>query len=258
MCLLQVENVTKNYGVTALQGVSFTVSSGEIVGLIGPNGAGKTTLFNIITGFSKLSQGRVMYRDQVISHLPPHEVASLGLIRTYQKTSIFPALTVSQNIAIGRHRQTQAGFWAALFRTRSHAEERTQTRMRVREVLEFLEMTWAADDLSQNLSYGDQRKLEIAIALSSGPKVLLLDEPAAGLNPEETMGVMKVIQKIQGQGITILVVEHDMKLVMGVCERIVVLNYGTKIAEGTPEEIQNNSEVVEVYLGEEVEESTAC
>ncbi len=259
MVLLQVENVTKNFGgVTALQGVSFTLSSGEIVGLIGPNGAGKTTLFNIITGFSKPSRGRVLYRDQIISHLPPHEVASLGLIRTYQKTSIFPALTVSQNTAIGRHRQTQPGFWAALFRTRSHSEERAQTRKRVREVLEFLEMNWAADELSQNLSYGDQRKLEIAIALSSGPKVLLLDEPAAGLNPEETMGVMKVIKKIQGQGITILVVEHDMKLVMGVCERIVVLNYGTKIAEGTPEEIQNNPEVIKVYLGEEVEESTAC
>jgi branched-chain amino acid transport system ATP-binding protein len=254
--LLQVENIAKNFGgVTALEGVSFSIAPGEIVGLIGPNGAGKTTLFNVITGFAKPTRGRVVYEGQVVSHLPPYQVASRGLIRTYQKTSIFPSLTVSENVSIGRHRQSQPGLWAALFHTKSHSAERAQTKARVQEVLEFLEISRVAGFLSQNLSYGDQRKLEIAIALSSRPKFLLLDEPAAGLNPEETAGMMRMIKKIKEQGITILVVEHDMKLVMGVCEKIVVLNYGVKIAEGTPAEIQNHQEVIKVYLGEEVEES---
>ncbi|MGD0625312.1 MAG: ABC transporter ATP-binding protein [Thermodesulfobacteriota bacterium] len=255
MVLLQVEKVSKFFGgVAALNGVDFGISSGEIIGLIGPNGAGKTTLFNLITGFIRPSQGQVILEGRVISHLPPYEVASLGIIRTYQKTSIFPALTVSQNISIGHHRWSQPGFWAALFHARPHVEERAKTQARVQEILEFLEMTWAADSTARNLSYGDQRKLEMAIALSSQPKLLLLDEPAAGLNPEETLGMMRIIEKIREQGITVLVVEHDMKLVMGICERIVVLNHGTKIAEGTSEQIQNHEEVIKVYLGEEDEE----
>jgi branched-chain amino acid transport system ATP-binding protein len=257
LALLQVESITKFFGgVAALDGVNFEVSPGEIMGLIGPNGAGKTTLFNVATGFIKPTRGRILYEGRVISELLPYEVASLGIIRTYQKTSIFPALTVFQNIAIGHHRQNQPGFWSVLLRTRPHVQERAETNDRVQQILNFLEMAWAADYVAQNLSYGDQRKLEIAIALSSQPKLLLLDEPAAGLNPEETTGLMKVIKRIQEQGITILLVEHHMKLVMGICERIVVLNYGKKIAEGTPAQIQNHEEVIKVYLGEEVEEAT--
>ena len=259
MALLDVENIAKFFGgVAALSDVNLGVSSGEIVGLIGPNGAGKTTLFNVVTGFIKPSRGRILYEDRVISDLAPYEVASMGIIRTYQKTSIFPALTVAQNIAIGHHRRGQPGFWSVLFRTRPHLEERAETNRRIQEILQFLEMTWAEDFLAQNLSYGDQRKLEIAIALSSQPNLLLLDEPAAGLNPEETTGLMKVIKKIQDQGITILLVEHHMQLVMGICEKIIVLNYGKKIAEGTPDQIQNNEEVIKVYLGEEVEDAGGC
>jgi branched-chain amino acid transport system ATP-binding protein len=254
---LQVENVFRYFGgVAALSDVTFRMSPGEIVGLIGPNGAGKTTLFNVITGFIKPSKGQVLYEERVISELAPYEIASRGIIRTYQKTSIFPALTVARNIAIGHHRQNQPGIWSALFRTQAHSSERRETETQIKEILDFLAMDWAKDYVAQNLSYGDQRKLEIAIALSARPKILLLDEPAAGLNPEETGGLMEVIKKIQGQGITILVVEHHMKLVMGICERIVVLNYGKKIAEGTPVQIQNNEEVIKVYLGEEVEEET--
>ena len=257
MASLQVKNVSRYFGgVAALNDVNFSISPGEIVGLIGPNGAGKTTLFNVITGFRKPSKGQVLYEDRVISDLPPYEIASLGIIRTYQKTSIFPALTVSQNIAIGHHRQSQPGIWSVLFRTRAHHTERQEVEARIDEILDFLAMGWAKDYSAQNLSYGDQRKLEIAVALSARPRLLLLDEPAAGLNPEETNGLMGVIKKIQEQGITILVVEHHMKLVMQVCERIVVLNYGRKIAEGTPVQIQNHEEVIKVYLGEEVEDET--
>jgi branched-chain amino acid transport system ATP-binding protein len=257
LTLLQVENISRFFGgVAALTEVSFRVSPGEIVGLIGPNGAGKTTLFNVVTGFIKPSRGRIFYENRIISDLAPHQIASLGIIRTYQKTSIFPALTVAQNISIGHHLRNQPGLWSVLFRTQPHTKERAETGARVQEILNFLEMTWAVDFLAQNLSYGDQRKLEIAIALSSQPKLLLLDEPAAGLNPEETTGIMKVIKRIRDQGTTILLVEHDMKLVMGICERIAVLNYGMKIAEGTPAQIQNNEEVIKVYLGEDVEDGT--
>ncbi|HYB21206.1 MAG TPA: ABC transporter ATP-binding protein [Thermodesulfobacteriota bacterium] len=257
MASLQVKSVFRYFGgVAALSDVNFRISPGEIVGLIGPNGAGKTTLFNVITGFIKPSKGQILYEDRVISDLAPYEIASLGIIRTYQKTSIFPALTVAQNIAIGHHRQSRSGIWPALFRTQAHHTERQEIEMRIREILDFLAMDWAKDYFAQNLSYGDQRKLEIAVALSARPRLLLLDEPAAGLNPEETNGLMEVIKKIQKQGITILVVEHHMKLVMQVCERIVVLNYGKKIAEGTPVQIQNHEEVVKVYLGEEIEDET--
>jgi branched-chain amino acid transport system ATP-binding protein len=255
LAYLQVENVSRYFGgIAALRDVDFQVSQGEIVGLIGPNGAGKTTLFNVITGFSKPSRGRIVYEGRVISDLAPHQIASMGIIRTYQKTSVFPALTVGQNISIGHHQQSQPGIGAVLFRTSAHHAERQETGARVDEILNFLAMTWAKDFIAQNLSYGDQRKLEIAIALSARPKLLLLDEPAAGLNSEETEGLMAVIRKIQGQGITILVVEHHMQLVMGICERIVVLNYGKKIAEGPPDQIQNDEEVIKVYLGEEVED----
>jgi branched-chain amino acid transport system ATP-binding protein len=255
LACLQVENVCRYFGgIAALSDLNFQVSQGEIVGLIGPNGAGKTTLFNVITGFSKPTRGRIVYEGRGISDLSPHQIASLGIIRTYQKTSVFPALTVGQNVAIGRHRQSQPGIGAVLFRTSAHHAERKETGARVEEILNFLGMDWSRDFVAQNLSYGDQRKLEIAIALSARPKVLLLDEPAAGLNPEETEGLMGVIRTIQDQGITILVVEHHMQLVMGICERIVVLNYGRKIAEGPPDQIQNDEEVIKVYLGEEVED----
>lgn len=254
MSLLEIEDISRFFGgVAALNGVSFSVTSGTIVGLIGPNGAGKTTLFNVITGFIKPNRGRISYENQVLSGFDPHQIASRGIIRTYQKTSIFPTLTVAQNIAIGHHRVLRPGIASIIFRTGAHHTERMRTDARCRDVLEFLEMGRAAQTLAQNLSYGDQRKLEIAIALSSRPSLLLLDEPAAGLNTQETEGLMEVIRKIQAQGITILLIEHDMKLVMGICEKIIVLNYGMKIAEGPPAEIQDHEEVIKVYLGDEVE-----
>jgi branched-chain amino acid transport system ATP-binding protein len=254
LSLLEVEDIYRFFGgVAALNGVSFSVSSGTIVGLIGPNGAGKTTLFNVITGFIKPNRGRISYQNQAISGFDPYQIASRGVIRTYQKTSIFPTLTVAQNIAIGHHRILRPGIASILLRTGAHHRERMQGEARRQEVLRFLGMDGAAETLAQNLSYGDQRKLEIAIALASRPSLLLLDEPAAGLNPQETEGLMELITKIQGQGITILIIEHDMKLVMGICEKIIVLNYGMKIAEGSPTGIQANEEVIKVYLGDEVE-----
>ena len=256
MVLLSANNILMKFGgLTALNRINFHINKGEIVGLIGPNGAGKTTLFNVITGFARATHGELSFQGRKILGLPPHQIASLGIIRTYQKTSVFSDLSVSQNIAIGNHKNEKAGIISGLFHNKQHLWERKRTHEVVESILHFLELNWCEGYLARNLSYGDLRRLEIGIALAGSPFLLLLDEPAAGLNPEETEKLMGTIEKIRGQGITIFLVEHDMKLVMGICERIIVLNHGMKIAEGSPKEIQEKEEVIKVYLGEDVDDA---
>jgi len=252
--LLDVQNVTVTFGgLVAVNDVSFQVKSSEIVGIIGPNGSGKTTLFNAITGFVKLAHGEIFSQGKKISGFPPHLTAKRGIARSYQKTSLFLNLPVSQNIAAGRHIQYNVNLWESVLNTKHHKSEYKNNQNKIQELLDFLEMGDLKDQLAGNLSYGLQRRLGIGISLASQPKLLLLDEPAAGLNAEETSKLMDLIKQIREQQVTILLVEHDMKMVMGICDRVVVLNYGAKIAEGIPEEIAQNEEVIRVYLGDEVE-----
>ena len=252
MPFLETQKLSIHFGgLPAVKDVDVQLEQGKITGLIGPNGAGKTTFFNLISGFLKPSSGKILYRGEVISGLPPHRVARRGIVRTYQKTSIFPGASVLTNIIIGTHLWTKAGVWAALCKTPGSQKESIESERKAEEILNFMELTKYQHSPAKSLPYGEQRKLEIAIAMACKPELLLLDEPAAGMNPEEKIRLMGMIRKIRDQGITILLVDHDMKMVMGVCEKIVVLNYGEKIVEGTPGEISENPEVIKVYLGED-------
>ena len=250
MRLLEVRDLAVHFGgLVAVDRVSLSVGAGEVVGLIGPNGAGKTTCFNLMTGFLKPDGGSILFQDEEISSLPPYEIARRGLIRTFQKTSLFPRLPVLDNVMVGQQARLRPRVWPALLRTRAQRQEFQQVRERALEVLDFLEMSEQRDFPAESLPYGEQRKLEIAIAMAGKPVLLLLDEPVAGMNPEETSRLMGLIGKIREQGIGVLLVDHDMKMVMGICERIVVLDYGKKIAEGKPQEIREDPEVIRVYLG---------
>jgi branched-chain amino acid transport system ATP-binding protein len=249
--LLEVEELTVQFGgLTAVDAVSFAVDEGEIVGLIGPNGAGKTTCFSLITGFLPPTGGRVRFRGRTLTGLPPYEIARAGVVRTFQKTSLFPRLTVHENVMIGQQARLTPRVWAALARTAAQRRELVAIRERANEVLELVAMTAVRDVEARALSYGEQRHLAIAIALASRPVLLLLDEPAAGLTPAESRRLMDLIDQIRRSGITVLLVEHDMKVVMGICERIVVLDHGQKIAEGAPREIRQHPDVIRVYLGD--------
>jgi branched-chain amino acid transport system ATP-binding protein len=249
--LLEVEALTVRFGgLTAVHAVSFSVEAGEIVGLIGPNGAGKTTCFGLITGFLPPSSGRVRFRGRTLTGLAPYQIAREGVVRTFQKTSLFPRLTVHENVMIGQQARLTPRVWAALARTAAQRREVAAIRERAREVLELVAMSSVRDVEARALSYGEQRHLAIAIALASRPTLLLLDEPAAGLTPAESRRLMDLIAQIRGSGITVLLVEHDMKVVMGICDRIVVLDHGQKIAEGAPHEIRRDPEVIRVYLGD--------
>ena len=251
MSLLEVEELTVRFGgLTAVNRVSFAVDEGRIVGLIGPNGAGKTTCFSLITGFLRPSHGRVRFRGRTLTGLAPHLIARAGLVRTFQKTSLFPRLTVHQNIMIGQQARLRPRVWPALARTAAQQHELTAVRERADEVLELLALSDVRDVEARALSYGEQRYLAIAIALASRPALLLLDEPAAGLTPAESRRLMDLIQQIRRSGITVLLVEHDMKVVMGICDHLVVLDHGQMIAEGAPREIRQRPDVIRVYLGD--------
>lgn len=258
MPLFETKGITKYFGgLCALENVSLSMRKGEIVGLIGPNGAGKTTLFNVISGFYQPSKGRVLFNGQDITNMKPHQVASKGLIRTFQSTTLFSNLSVEDNIVVGCHLHAQISFFDWLFGGSSAQRKEQNVRYRVEEILGLFALTSVKGELARDLPHGYQRALGAAVALAAEPKLLMLDEPFTGMSTKETITIMSQIKKIhQEKEVTIFIIEHSMRAIMGLCDRIVVLNFGNKIAEGTPDEIQANQAVIRAYLGEETEDVT--
>ncbi|MCF6095744.1 ABC transporter ATP-binding protein [Thermovorax subterraneus] len=250
MTLLEGKNLTMVFGgLTALDSVNIHINKGEILGLIGPNGAGKTTLFNLLTGVYSPSRGSIYFKEREIKNLKPYQITRLGIARTFQNIRLFGEMSVLDNVIIGQHCRTRTGVFGAIFRPPAVRDEEKRVKEKAMEILEFVGLAEAAKEKAKNLPYGKQRKLEMARALATEPELILLDEPAAGMNPQETNDLIELIQKVNDMGKTVLLIEHDMKLVMGICQRIVVLDYGKKIADGTPEEVKNDENVLKAYLG---------
>ncbi len=252
MSLLEVHSISKRFGgLQAVKDVSFSVEQGHIKAVIGPNGAGKTTLFNLLSGFLPPDSGAITFRDSPIHGRSPHEVAGQGLSRTFQHIRLFAHMTALENVMVGCHVRSRAGFIARMLNHPWTRREEQDIRRRAVEIMEFLGIAGLAQAEATSLSYGQQRAVELARALAGGPVMLLLDEPAAGLNMRETADTAKLITRIRELGITVLIVEHDMSLVMNISDEVLVLSYGEKIADDTPHAVQNNPEVVRVYLGED-------
>ncbi len=257
MTILETEALTRAYGgVVAVNKVDFSVESGLITGLIGPNGAGKITLFNNMTGLDIPSGGKVFFNNKDITGFPAHKICRMGIARTFQNIRLFKDLSVVENVMIGRHFKTGPSETKGRFVNALHSyvylkREEQEIYEKADSWLDFFDMGQFKNELAKNLPYGKQRELEIARALATEPELLFLDEPAAGMNPQETEHLMSIIRKIRDLGITVVLIEHDMKLVMNICDTITVLNYGQKLAEGTPREIKHNPRVIEAYLGKE-------
>jgi branched-chain amino acid transport system ATP-binding protein len=255
--LLEVDSVTLTFGgVVALDDVSFSIDEGEILGLIGPNGAGKTTCFNVTTGIYKPTRGEVRFEGASISGRKRYSITKLGIARTFQNIRLFGAMTALENVMVGADAHHSTGVLNALFRLPLHRREEDEGHDLALEWLTFMGLDGKADEVASNLSYGDQRRLEIARALATNPKLLCLDEPAAGFNPAEKQALMELIRRVRDRGFTVLLIEHDMRLVMGVTDRLVVLEFGRKIAEGPPREIRDNPAVIAAYLGVDEEDAS--
>jgi branched-chain amino acid transport system ATP-binding protein len=249
--LLIVDSVRKEFGgLLAVSDLDFTIPVGSIVSLIGPNGAGKTTFFNMLTGVYKPTSGQIVFDDTDVTGKPPHAITKLGIGRTFQNIRLFPQMTALENVLVGMHSRLKGGILGSIFGTPRVRHEERDAHEKGRALLRYAGLGRVDEELAENLSYGDQRRLELARALATEPKLLLLDEPTAGMNPQETASFTDFLARLRTERpITILLIEHDMKVVMGISERVTVLDYGEKIAEGTPGEIQKNERVIEAYLG---------
>ncbi len=248
--ILTVQGLTRHFGgLAAVTDLSFDIRAGEILSLIGPNGAGKTTAFNLITGTLVPTRGKVFFQDHEVTGLRPHQTTRFGIARTFQTTSLFYDETVMDNLIVSYHCRTRTGIWDALFQTGRSREDERRSRQQAEEILELIGLQGRAGELARNIPQESQKRLAVGLALVTEPKLLLLDEPTGGLTEEENISMMALIQKVRTRGITILLIEHKMKIVMNISDRIVVLNYGQKIADGSPQEVGSNAAVIEAYLG---------